>query len=980
MLLVALVAALQAAAPADAQIARATDGQSLAGWVLPVEPRNGPITINALRGAVWKIGDTQRLVVDGDVSMSIAGFEFETEEAVIWINRIPSAGGLINQIAVYLPEARGTGQAAGQGVRGSDLLVTGSTRGGVTLDVALLDEGRPSRNARLLDRAETRLKDYLAALATTPAILQQIPQVTGAAETPQFVPEPGAETPIVEPLLPQPVGTNQRARPWLQQPGGSISFSADSVVLEASEGDRILTARGDLVVQYLAPGSDTLQDLQLTAQNGVLFLEPGTTADMTSRNFTADQVLGVYLEGNVVAEADAGRYVVRAPRVYYDFVTGEAIMLDAVMRTYSRDSMGHVYARAEEMRQVSADQWSAEGVRVSRSAFAVPHLALGAERVTLTQRPRAGGDGEEMYIESDTNTVRMGGTPVAWWPSYKGTLEKIPISSVSLGWGTYEGGIIETAWDLFSLLGIAPTDELEAELHLDGYTKRGVGFGLDGTFDMGLGRGAYDLYLLNDSGEERTSAGRTLDVEDTWRGLALLEHQLDLGADWDLQTQLSYISDDTFISSWRTDDFRDRREYETSIYLKHQKRNAAFTVLGKVAANDFISNDYLLGSLQYQVQKAPEFTYQRFGDPLFDSALVWSGDVRMSRMKMVFQEGTPNDIGVSRNAFLLPDGSSIKGDDPISDVLTAQGLRSTWVNRLSTRHELALPFDWGDVHFTPFVAAQGMYYFSGDDGTISSDDSSTRLYGSVGMRMGTQFQYVMDDVESSALDLHRLRHVFEPSMTVWYGDSDYDLGTAPQYDGIVDQLSEGTALRVDFGNRWQTYRGGPGRWYAVDWLKLDVGVVFASNDSTNRYGTPQWFDFRPEYSQLGNFIDGELNWMVSDSLSVYGMGTLDFDDSDVNRGSIGIEMSHSPRLRTYVEYRYIALGESELLELGWSYEMSKKYDIRIVPQWDFREGSLRSVRFNTTRSFPDFDVEVFIGYDDIRGETLIGASIDPVTF
>jgi hypothetical protein len=54
-------------------------------------------------------------------------------------------------------------------------------------------------------------------------------------------------------------------------------------------------------------------------------------------------------------------------------------------------------------------------------------------------------------------------------------------------------------------------------------------------------------------------------------------------------------------------------------------------------------------------------------------------------------------------------------------------------------------------------------------------------------------------------------------------------------------------------------------------------------------------------------------------------------------------MRHTPDIRTYIEYRYIAPTDSELLQLGVLYQVGKKYLIAFSPQYDLQEGDLRSV-------------------------------------
>ncbi|MHC4447905.1 MAG: LPS assembly protein LptD, partial [Planctomycetota bacterium] len=299
-----------------------------------------------------------------------------------------------------------------------------------------------------------------------------------------------------------------------------------------------------------------------------------------------------------------------------------------------------------------------------------------------------------------------------------------------------------------------------------------------------------------------------VEPDDDWRGIALAEHEVKLGDSWTLQAQASWISDETFVTTWRREDFAERREYESALYLKHQKENAALTLLGKYELNDFISNDDLLASRQYQVEKLPELTYRRYGDAWFDR-FTYSMEARASRMRLHFEESTPNELGVPAAAFGIPP------NEPVSDALEAEGLTESFVNRFDARHELAFPVQLGPFKAVPFVVGRLTRYDDDFDG-FSAEDEKTRWFGAAGIRVSGQFHHVDNTVESQLLDLHRLRHIIEPSLTLWYGASSVSAEDLPVYDQAVEPLGTGAVLNVALRNTWQTQRGGPGRWQSVD--------------------------------------------------------------------------------------------------------------------------------------------------------------------
>ena len=945
-------------------------GDRLSGFVLPIEPSRSDAQFHALRAWAWTVDDTKRLVLRGDVRIHIGTYEFNSPNAVVWINRIPSAEGLINQIALYFDSVSNPTNQAGLSAGGDQLLVTASTRGEVTLNVALMQEGMPPQKA-LMEKGEERLSEYLKSLAAQAPVLRNVPQISAPPVEQTFVPVPGGSPPEPKPDPPQTVTLpdQQPRASWIAGPQGTVRLTARNVEITRGEDENIIAATGDIVVE-LASEEVSEPQLTLAAERAVIFAEPGPFVE-SDEHFDASKVRGVYLEGNVTALTHDGRYSVRAPRAYYDMRTQQAIMVDSLLRVQPRDLRVPLFARASEMRQLSANQWQAREVRVSTSDFHTPHLAIGAERATIT-REEVSEDRDRTIVDSEDNTVRVVDVPVMYWPRFKGDTENIPIRSVSVGSRSNDGVRILTTWDLFSLAGAEQPEGVEADLKVDGFTKRGAALGHELRYDVGASEGAVDLYGLFDEGTDRTSSGRDVDPDENFRGVALFENHTKLSDHWTMQLQSSIISDETFITSWREDDFAERREYETSAYLKHQRDNAALTFLAKYSLQDFISNSYLLASRQYMVDKVPEATYRRYGDSLFGDAITYSTENRVTRMSLAFVEKTPNELGVPGAAF------GIGGNVPVSDALFAAGLREKWINRVDSRHELSLPLKPGIFNVTPFVVGRFTGY-DDDFEEFSSDDDTMRFFGAGGVRITTQFQRVYNAVENQAFDLHRLRHIVEPYVTAWGGHASIDQEDLPIYDEEVESLSDGAAVSVGVRNTWQTQRGGPGNWRSVDWLVLDTSVVIDSEGEPNESLTPQFFDYRPEYSQFGDHVRAIGIWLLSDFFTIAGDATYLLDDPDFARGALGVEMRHTPLLATYVEYRYI-IAQSELLDFGWRYQITPKYNVNLAPQWDFQADRFRAVALRVTRSFPEFDLIFIVRYDDIRDDTLFGASLGIARF
>ncbi len=437
---------------------------------------------------------------------------------------------------------------------------------------------------------------------------------------------------------------------WLRPKSGFVTVTADLVELLPNKDENTVTIIGN--INLAVQSTSGIDDMQMTATRGVLFLTAGSVRDIASGKVDVSDIHGIYLEGNVVITANKGTSLIRATQVYYDFDTDKAIMLEAVLRTYIKSGRVPLFIRANQLRQVSTKEWIAEDVRASTSSFATPDLAVGASKMTISQQ-----DDGNTHVKSEHNTLRLGDVPIMYWPKYEGNAGKIPLKRVKFGFKKTFGATIETKWDIYSLMGKQTPKGLDVDLLLDGFTERGAGIGLDLNYNIAKSSGLFNSYFLADSNVQKTMSGIKIPVIHSNRGYVLWENKTKLDKYWSLQAQLSYISDPTFMSVWRRGDYRNHLEYQTNLYVKYQKENGAFTSYLSNDLNQFISTSWLLASRQYKVDKTPEFGLFLYGEKLFNNSITWSTETKIMRERMVFQSGTPNELGLRRKAFGFANGS-----------------------------------------------------------------------------------------------------------------------------------------------------------------------------------------------------------------------------------------------------------------------------------------------------------------------------------
>ena len=275
----------------------------------------------------------------------------------------------------------------------------------------------------------------------------------------------------------------------------------------------------------MPPGAYLLYDsrdgkppLEFRAQNMVLF-SPNTAATSQPATSTApatqpatptpitgdltQSVTGVYLEGDVSLD-QGDQIMVRAERVYYDFTSQRAIMLDATLATVDQTRDLPIYTRAHDIRQLQRERVC----RPQGDVFdqRVLHAALShwCQRSLSARCYVAGGDacgrawqparfrhGRRSQWE-DLPVHRQGwrpstrlGVPIFYWPYLAADTSQteLPLKAIRISHSKAYGLSLLTDWNLFSLLGQIPPQGFKADLNLDYYGSRGPAAGVKSAVD-----------------------------------------------------------------------------------------------------------------------------------------------------------------------------------------------------------------------------------------------------------------------------------------------------------------------------------------------------------------------------------------------------------------------------------------------------------------------------------------------------------------
>ncbi len=1010
LLAVGLGACLSLASPRFDGIAYA---QTPAEFALPAATLDGAFAdplvdfdarMTALRVTAWADGDARMLLLEGDASLSVGAYGFRGSAIVVRIETQAIDAGTVRHLAAYFQDAQpllGVGSTEA-GLQPDDdrnplphrnpqpgLLVTAATLGKVRLDEPgelIRTDAAPASRTDLVDQAMQRLADHRRASAR-PGLL--VPEAQGLSAATAIRKQrrraqideeqrrlydavPGQAVADL-PTTPADAAGVERDRSILPA-RGVLAYSMDSWSAQLGEDETAVSLVGDvqLVFEDLRDG----RVVTLRAERVVLFIandENQSDAFASGAGLLdAGALRGVYLEDNAIVSD--GQYTVRSPRMFYDLARNRATLLDAVFYSFDVRRQVPLYVRAESVRQTSATDFSAQNARLTTSEFAVPHFSIGAGELSLQQVRRPDGEVGAYFTATDT-TLNVGDTPVFFWPELSAYAEDAPLRSLNADYSSNDGLEVETTWDLFAMLGKTRPENIDAEFNLDYRGEHGPGVGTQGAYDSRNNLGEFRGYLLLDDSGEDEVGGRVINQEDEIRGIALVRHREYLPSNVELTLEGAFVSDPTFLEAFYENDAIAGKPYETSAYLKWQEENQAIDFLAATNLSGFVEQLDELQSQGYFVERYPELSHRVIGGNSLGDQITWFSQTSFSQLRIVGEDDTPGDRGFN-DAQSQP-FFGINADVGFDDRLDAAGFPDQSVRRFDTRQELSLPLASGPIDITPYVVGRVTAYDEDFADFGNDDGDQVRLWGEAGLRLGTQFSKADGEVRSSLLDVNGIRHIVEPSATLFLNGSTIDPDDLPTFDQDVESLAQGAGVKLGLLNTWQTRRGGPGRERTVDWVTLQTDLVLRSDDADVDTDLARFYDYRPEYSVGGDHFYTELLWMVTDTLGVAGQLTHSFESDRVAQWRLGATLDHTPRLNSFLAYEEIDVLDSELLTWGFGYRLTTKYRVGFQQTIDFSENDSREIDLIVDRQLPRWTLRVKVGFDEIDDEQTFGLSLIP---
>ena len=904
--------------------------------LLPTGITELPIELNAQLVHVFKdrdggdalhcIGDFVLTLGDGDAQ------QLRASEAVIWLANREYQGRPYRHLQMLLWRNVEVYELAGTVTAAPALFITVSSFGTITThadDVAL------SPPSGTLDTE----------------IYRQGNTIRTALASGTF--RPTATTALFGIFDPTGLGKDRRKK---AAPRPVIHFQSGHLIMDNVNGRRVITMTGGIYLSRGIPASSTFLEIQADA--AVVFFAPDEDTpslapplgaglggasradsrsapptrspltkapdrDVPDRQLMAtgfgDVVVeGAYLEGDV--RMSQGSNIIRASRLYYDFQHERALLLDAVVRTVLPGRKLPLFVRAAEIRQLSAQEFSATDAMLTTSEFYTPHYHVGAHKVELINRtPRdPGGDWGGVRAGSFRirhATLNLAGHPIAYWPFIRGDIDssETSIKSSRVGFSNDFGVETETEWHLFNVLGFKTPSGFDASLSLDFFSERGPAVGVDADYKRDRYFGEIKSYLMTDNDEDKLGRKREPVSRKDVRGRLLLRHRQYLDDDWQVSLELSYISDRNFLEEFFESEFDNDKEQETLLHLKKQRENWALSILLQRRVLDFTT----------QTERLPDLAYHLVGQPL-GAWGTWFSENRLGVVRFRPADQTFREL--LRNGRQFGSGSTA---------------------RIDTRQEVTIPLNVGAWRVVPFAV-----------GRISAWDDSPRHgglargLGMVGVRGSTYLSKVYPDYRSTMFDLDGIRHIIKPDIVAWVSEANQNAGDLFPFDDTVERIADTDGVMIGVRQRWQTKRGADGTRRVVDFMTHDLEVGFF-NDAGGKETTNGFTSFsRPENSVSHNYINSSLIWRVNDRTAVLSELNYDINDGEVDVLNVAVSVERTPRFSYLLGYRFIEESNSNLLGFDMNYRMSEKHTLAVRELFDLQRGRTLDFTVALIRRFP----------------------------
>jgi hypothetical protein len=932
------------------------------------QPPSDRLLVDATLAYTWTDGDVDIIQLQGPVNIRLDRMQLQADGAVIWLTAEPglvigqerATIALIGNASVKEP-VRGITRS------GDQLLVSVAVRGDILITAVQCVTGDQSQTPLYAQAAQLRAASAPTAASEEQPLQPITESPSGEAKT-VYRTLPGAST--------RPTATFRIRAPGQIETVPSVDDTL-TVALTGDVGIFRTSANGDFLSIY--------------ADRAVIFTHEknrGAFQTLDAQNDLGRKISGAYLEGDVritftPRQSTKAEQRLTANRVYYDFDTDRAVLADVVLHSSDPTGQIPITIRAAELRQLSAGEYRGNNVELSSSSFATPTFSVKTDQVYVRQDEEISSytgqvEGETGFV-AQGNHLELLDAPVFYLPTATGSVDEdpFPLRTIDITHTGRLGSGVTTEFGLFESLGKPRPPGLDVSFLADYFSRRGPATGINAKYsgnnlnqdnnDLSDFSGQIKSFLITDHGSDEFGGDRSdVNPPDQVRGKFLFEHQQFLPDHWQAQIRLGYASDPTFLEEYYANDFYRNQPYDAVAYLKRQEDTEAITFLANADTNTFVTTaDQQVD--QFDVGRLPEAGYRRIGDSIAGDNLTFFSQNTADRLSFEESHASLDDQGFVDLTPGIP-----------SEGYT--GTQTTPVDRGDSRQEVDYPIQLGQIKMVPFAIGRATAYSDSP-----SADPKDRIYGAMGVRFSTDFWKVDNAAQSDLFDISRVRHVIEPEVNLYTSGETTNRDDLFIYDQDVDGITDISALDLALHQRWETYRGAPGKQKSVEFLALNISADAFTDPPKDAGLLPEkfrglYFPSDPEASIPRDAINSDLTWHASDSTAILADSQYDVDHAELATASFGLATQRYDRMAYYLGLRYIQALNSDIGTFAVQYQLSTKYAFEFSQGYDFGQNQNTHSEFRLQRRFDIITAEFGVFHDSASGDSGVSFNLYPTGF
>jgi hypothetical protein len=555
--------------------------------------------------------------------------------------------------------------------------------------------------------------------------------------------------------------------------------------------------------------------------------------------------------GNVRLEEQRG--ILEAEKLIYNFQTKQGEILRAKLRSSPYYYYGNKIKRLSESEYVVKDGY------FSSCNYKQPHFRIRSKRVEVYP-----GD----KLVARRNTLYWMDRPLFYFPRYSHNF-KDPFMKVQFQAGkTSDWGVF-----LLSIWRFDLNDNARLKIFLDWREKWGFADGFGINYDTkNMGTGDFKVYHTH---ERRTNESQ-LTHQEFQRYFVRFRHAWDIDEETKLTAQYYRIEDSRRGWHPNADMLRDYffREYEKN------SRPKSYILINRTLPKSNMSMIIQKRTNRWydETEKLPEIAYNLQSSRIGTSPFYLENQTKLSSLNKKY--ATPSEF-----------------DD---DVV-----------RFDTFNKLTLPIKFMFLEFSPYVGTRETIYSK----NIWGESISPRTVFYTGTNVSTKFYRVFNVVTNFLkLNINRLRHVIDPSITYSYiHEPTISPSNLQQFDGI-DSVNGTNRFDLSLENRLQTKRDGK----SVDLLILRPSTSYIMYSKADNISKAE-----------GKFTDYllELELIPYSWLRMEADATYDHLKDYFKTVTVDSWFSFEKDRKFGIGHRY---------SRGSNKEMTSQIVWRINPKWSFR--------------------------------------------